>query len=46
MESRLIGKIFHEPGEDADLQDISMDGAFVKAHKASAGAGRGDFQNP
>ena len=40
-ESGLIEKIFHELGEDADLQDISIDSTYIKAHKASAGAERG-----
>ena len=38
--SGLIEKIFHELGEDADLQDISIDSTYIKAHKASAGASR------
>ena len=33
-------------GEDADLQDISIDSTYIKAHKASAGAERGGPQNP
>ena len=45
-ESGLIEKIFHELGEDADLQDISIDSSYIKAHKASAGAERGGSQNP
>ena len=45
-ESGLIEKIFHELGEDADLQDISIDSTYIKAHKASAGAERGGSQNP
>ena len=45
-ESGLIEKIFHELGEDADLQDISIDSTYIKAHKASAGAERGGTQNP
>ena len=44
-ESGLIEKIFHELGEDADLQDISIDSTYIKAHKASAGAERGGSQN-
>ena len=40
-ESGLIEKIFHELGEDADLQDISIDITYIMAHKASAGAERG-----
>ena len=39
--SGLIEKIFHELGEDADLEDISIDSTYIKAHKASAGAERG-----
>ena len=45
-ESGLIEKIFHELGKDADLQDISIDGTYIKAHKASAAAGRGGSQSP
>ena len=45
-ESGLIEKIFHELGEDADLQEISIDSTYIKAHKASAGAERGGPQNP
>ena len=45
-ESGLIEKIFHELGEDADLQDISIDSTYIKAHKASAGAERGGSLNP
>ena len=45
-ENGLIEKIFHELGEDADLQDISIDSTYIKAHKASAGAERGGSQTP
>ena len=45
-ENGLIEKIFHELGEEADLQDISIDSTYIKAHKASAGAERGGSQNP
>ena len=45
-ESGLIERIFHELGEDADLQDISIDSTYIKAHKASAGVERGGSQNP
>ena len=45
-ESGLIEKIFHELGEDADLQEISIDSTYIKAHKASAGAERGGAKNP
>ena len=44
-ESGLIEKIFHELGEDADLQDISIDSSYIKAHKASAVAERGGFKS-
>ncbi len=40
-ESGLIEKIFYELAEDADLQDISIDSTYIKAHKASAGASHG-----
>lgn len=45
-ESGLIEQIFHELGEDADLEYISMDSTYIKAHKASAGAERGGSLNP
>lgn len=45
-ESGLIERIFHELGEDADLQDISIDSTYIKAHKASAVVERGGSQNP
>ena len=45
-ESGLIEKIFHELGEDVDLQDISIDSTYIKTRKASAGAERGGAQNP
>ncbi|MGX8706556.1 MAG: transposase [bacterium] len=32
--------ILEELSKDADLQDISMDGTYIKAHKDSAGARR------
>ena len=41
QKSGLIEKIFHELGEDADLEDISIDSTYIKVHKASAGAERG-----
>ena len=34
----LLEKIFHDLGEDADLQDISIDGTYIDAHKASTRA--------
>ena len=34
QKSGLIEKIFHELGEDADLEDISIDSTYIKAHKA------------
>ncbi len=45
-ESGLIEKIIRELGEDADLQDISIDSTYIKAHKESAGAETGGLQNP
>lgn len=41
QESGLLERIFYELGEDADLEDISIDSTYIKAHKASAGAERG-----
>ena len=46
QKSGLIERIFHELGEDADLEDISIDGTYIKAHKASAGAERGGACGP
>jgi len=39
----LIEQIFHDLGEDADLENISIDSTYIKAHKASAGAERGGY---
>ena len=39
----IFEAIFEELTKDADLQDISMDGTYIKAHKASAGAKRGEL---
>lgn len=41
QESGLLEKIFQELCEEADLETISMDSTYIKAHKASAGAERG-----
>lgn len=41
QEEGLFEKILDELGEEADLQDMSMDSSCVKAHQASAGAKRG-----
>ena len=41
LESGLLEKIFHELSLDADLENISIDSTYIKAHKASAGAQRG-----
>lgn len=41
LESGLLEKIFHELSSDADLENISIDSTYIKAHKASAGAQRG-----
>ena len=38
QEAGLLEQIFHDLGADADLQDISIDSTYIKAHKASAGA--------
>ena len=43
LESRLLEKIFHELSLDADLENISIDSTYIKAHKASAGAQRGGY---
>ena len=42
----IFEAIFEELSKDADLQDISMDGTYIKAHKASAGAKRGGTSHP
>lgn len=41
QESGLFQQIFEELTEDADLQDISLDSTYIKAHQASAGAKKG-----
>ena len=37
----LFERIFSELTADADMENISIDGTYIKAHKASAGAKRG-----
>lgn len=44
--SDLFGNIFAELAADADTQDFSIDGTYIKAHKASAGAKRGGRSYP
>ncbi len=41
QESGLFAHILEELGEDADLQDISIDSTSIKAHQHSAGAKKG-----
>jgi transposase len=41
QESGLFQKILSELGEEADLEDISLDSTCVKAHQHSAGAKKG-----
>ena len=41
QESGLIEKILKELGEDADLQDMSMDSSCTRAHQHSTGAKKG-----
>lgn len=38
QETGLLERIFKDLSADADLQDISIDSTYIKAHKASAGA--------
>ena len=40
LEAGFPERIFHDLGADADLQDISIDSTYIKAHKASAGAAK------
>jgi len=40
QESGLLEHISHDHGVDADLQDISIDSTYIKAHKTSAGAAK------
>lgn len=37
-ETGLLERIFNDLSADADMQDISIDSTYIKAHKASAGA--------
>jgi len=46
QEVGLLACIFHDLGADADLQDISIDSNYIKAHKASAGAAKKGKANP
>lgn len=41
QESGLLELIFHDLCAEADMETISMDSTYIKAHKASAGAERG-----
>jgi transposase len=41
QESGLFERISKELGEDADLQDMSLDSTCVRAHQHSAGAKKG-----
>lgn len=41
QEEGLFERILAELGEEADLQDMSMDSTSVKAHQHSAGAKKG-----
>jgi len=41
QEEGLFKKILEDLGEEADLQDMSMDSTCVKAHQHSAGAKKG-----
>ena len=41
QESGLFAKILDELGEEADLQDMSLDSTCVRAHQHSAGAKKG-----
>jgi transposase len=41
QESGLFQRIFEELAEEADLQDMSVDSTYIKAHQASAGAKKG-----
>ncbi len=41
QKSGLFAKILEELGEDADLQDMSMDSTIADAHQHSAGAKKG-----
>ena len=46
QEAGLLEHIFHDLGADADLQDISIDSTYIKAHKASAGAAKRGMRSP
>lgn len=40
QEAGLLEQIPHDLDADADLQNISVDSTYIKAHKASAGAAK------
>ena len=42
----IYEKIFSELSADADKETLSIDGTYIKAHKASAGAERGGASDP
>ena len=41
QKSGLFQRVLEELGEEADLQDMSLDGSYVHAHQHSAGAKKG-----
>ena len=41
QENGKLKALFDQLCEDADMQDLSIDGTYIKAHRASAGAKSG-----
>ena len=46
QENGKLKSLFDQLREGADLQDLSIDGTYIKAHRASAGAKKGTWTTP
>ena len=42
----IFEQIFTDLAADADMQDLCIDGTYIKAHRASAGAKKGTWTMP
>lgn len=46
QENAKLKEVFDALREGADMQDVSIDGTYIKAHRASAGAKKGTWTVP
>ncbi len=46
QENGKLKALFDQLREGADMQDLSIDGTYIKAHRASAGAKKGMWTTP